>query len=734
MSANATPEKTRRARRAVRWLGAGVVAIIAIVALTLIALATAPGRNLLASLIERATRVNGVTIAITNLSGWPPFRFGAEKVVIADSIGPFAEIEHLDATLRVSDLLTGGVGFESIAVEHASIARRPVLVSEDKTSEPVSLALDRIAIARLDLGETFAGTKAALVVAGSYRSRTSGETRANINVERVDGKKGNVNVTVARAGRSAPFIIDARAEEAPDGILVGLLGRETGPDYRLQAKTEVNDRVLEGTLTLASGGAAQFNGRLSLGLDGDARKIAAQGDGDFGELLPADLVPLLGGKVHVAVDADWSPVRNGLPRVAVREAVLRSSNLQFEASGVLDEKAPTLKFALDLERPDGSPLAIPGVPDVRVGSIALTGGAARASGVTRIEAGGAITGFAAPEVSVPRADVAFAVSSTGDKPFTGGTLPYSLRINADSIVAKAEGSFDTAKSEATARVTLAAGATTASFDGDLGGKGVNGKLAAHVPDLRALARFTGRTLKGSLDATATGTFASANGIKLDIAGDANNFDPGDATVAKLLAGKTHVETKFARIPAGTMTFSNLVLNASALKAGGSATLNPTTIEAKIEGRLADLALLAKDTQGAAQFALSRISKHRCGSTADACSARTSSSSRRGSPDSPSRAAGPAISRSMVAMRASGSMVQPTHRSRPDRICSTCRGSTSRSATTVSTVASGGLRGASSMAHSISSRRTSRRSRRSRSSRRRARRMRNWRSRVPMHGR
>ena len=89
---SATPT---RVRRLTRYAAAGAIAIAALIALILLGLATSPGRNLLATIIERVVTANGISITITNLSGWPPFRFGAEKIVIADVDGPFAEIDNL---------------------------------------------------------------------------------------------------------------------------------------------------------------------------------------------------------------------------------------------------------------------------------------------------------------------------------------------------------------------------------------------------------------------------------------------------------------------------------------------------------------------------------------------------------------------------------------------------------------------------------------------------------------
>src|SRR5262249_1122736 len=99
----------------------GVVAILVVlVAVVLGGLATAPGRALLAHAIERNVRSGGLTIALTNLSGWPPFDFGAEKVVLSDATGLFAEIDGLSARLRALPLLTGAIDAEHLSAERVA--------------------------------------------------------------------------------------------------------------------------------------------------------------------------------------------------------------------------------------------------------------------------------------------------------------------------------------------------------------------------------------------------------------------------------------------------------------------------------------------------------------------------------------------------------------------------------------------------------------------------------------
>jgi autotransporter translocation and assembly factor TamB len=108
--------------RSARWTSYVLAGLIATIVAVVLALATTPGRDVLANLIQRAVRVSGITVAITNISGWPPFHFGVEKVVVHDIDGPFVEIDKLEGRLRFTDLFNAVVSLASHGAGHRPIS------------------------------------------------------------------------------------------------------------------------------------------------------------------------------------------------------------------------------------------------------------------------------------------------------------------------------------------------------------------------------------------------------------------------------------------------------------------------------------------------------------------------------------------------------------------------------------------------------------------------------------
>ena len=189
-------------RRALRYAGFAIVGLIALVGLLLVLLATPPGRAILAGIVERAASTNGLTVSIGSLTGWPPFAFGADKIVASDAKGVFAEIDGLEIDLDVGALLTANIAFDAIGADRISFVRTPELEGGDTTvvaDESDSgggglfpISVDRLAVARLELGEALIGHPAALAVDGAFALRADGGIHADLKANRLDNAVGSL--------------------------------------------------------------------------------------------------------------------------------------------------------------------------------------------------------------------------------------------------------------------------------------------------------------------------------------------------------------------------------------------------------------------------------------------------------------------------------------------------------------------------------------------------------------
>lgn len=153
-----------------------------------------------------------------------------------------------------------------------------------------------------------------------------------------------------------------------------------------------------------------------------------------------------------------------------------------------------------------------------------------------------------------------------------------------------------------ARVT--APATTASFTATIRppefGNHTTLTLAADITDLAVYRGLTGLPLAGAFSGTVDGTITpGANAFDLTVAARATNLDPGNPTAATLLRG---TGTLGARISIGTdarIRVRDLALAFPNITATGEITTTRTGSEARLDARLADLALIAPDFSGPA---------------------------------------------------------------------------------------------------------------------------------------
>lgn len=610
---------TARWPRVLLYTALGFVVLLALAALAVLALATPPGRAALATLVERAASINGITVSIGRLSGWPPFNFGAERIVVTDIAGPVAEIENLQVDLRAAALLRGSIAIRAITADRLVIARQPRRLSPpDEGTFPI--AVEQFAFPRIEIGPELAGRAAVLTASGAFALGANGSLDVNARGERTDGTAGKLEALLHRGSRTAPLAVDVKVEEAANGIVVGLLGLADGPGYRLEARTAVTGDTVGGSITLASTGRAQFDGRFTLAPAPEgANRLQLAGAGELGEFLPADYADLLSGRVVIDVDADWTAPAAGqaLPRLTIRKGTLRTATVDAAASGALADATAELALELNVARPGGGALALPAAT-ARLGAAALKATVSRAGDSLRLDVAGRIDALQVARSTIPRTDLALSVTSAGRDPFAGGKLPYTLRVEAPAVDTPAgriparggaplqftaEGTFDTATALIETRAGLNIEGGRATFAGTLAGSEGRGTATAAFPDLRPLARFSGSPLAGALEAAAEGTFWSQAGTSLKVQGTATNLDTGTPAVAKLLAGRTQFGGNVTRRPDGTLAVANLAVDGAVLKSTGRAALGPATLDIALEGRLANLALLADAATGAAAFSV-----------------------------------------------------------------------------------------------------------------------------------
>ena len=599
-----------------RWLAYVVLALVALVILALLALATPPGTALVADAIERSASGSGLTVAIGTPRGWPPFSFGADTVTIADDKGTFAEIDALSLEINVAALITGRVELTSLSADRIAVSRRPELPGGGGSGAALPFAADKVDVARVELGSAVVGRAATLSLTGSLASSRNGGLHAEVAANRTDGGVGSLTATIDRANGSAPFAVDAQAREAANGILVGLLGRTDGPAYSLTAKTAVSGDATNGTLTLASGGAAHFTGSFSFDPAANgAIHIVAKGDGDLAELTPPQYADLIAGPIDLSFDADYTaPAAGHWPTIAVQAGSLTTANVRASLTGSLSDTAADLALKADAAKADGTPLALPFLgPDASAQSLSLTGQVSPKDADVRLDVMGHAVNLKAAGLALPGPDFSLAIEAPRNQIDTSA-LPFGLRVQADAIttatgtitatanapiVVDAGGTFDAGTGAATGNAKFAIAGGNGTFDGTASTAGIKGNATAEFADLTALSPLAGRALGGAVSLSLNGALSGPQAA-FKLSATATDLDVGQPELKRLLAGETQVTAAIGSKDGG-FTADDVSISGKALTASGQAALAGGQVSASLKGTIADLALIADQSSGAADF-------------------------------------------------------------------------------------------------------------------------------------
>ena len=602
-----------------RWIGIILLLIVGLLGIGLAVLATPLGHGAVASLIERTASTNGLSVTIDRVRGWPPFWLQADKVAIADAKGPAVEIENLAVDVRLLSLLVGTISLEELTADRVSVARKPVLAESDgRNGAILPFTVDKFAVTQLSLSDAVAGRSAILTVEGSASASAGGALALNVHAERIDGVAGELDAQLTRPSSGDWLTADIVINEAPDGILIGLMSRVSGPAYSLSAKAAAMGNDMQGSVTLSSNERAQFNGQFAVTSEGEASRVALRGSGDLAELVPPDFADLLSGTIDVGFDADWVPSEDGsLPQLSIRSGTFRTATVNGQISGQLSRSVADLALTVEVADPTGQKIDLPltNLPS-QIESASLRGTVKPSNGIPRLDLVGRIVGLKVDQVTISSTGVSLAVESSTAEPLAGGKMPFAARLEADAIgtasgridasgdarlLLTAEGAIDAENARVEGSADLRAGGGRATFTGTVSAKETDGKLGASFSDIHAVAALFGRDYAGGLEGTAEGTFFGDCGSTLAVAADLTDFRPGGETLDRLLRGRTVVSANISSTPERVHRISDLSVKGDAFEGSGEATIEAGNVEASLDGTIADLSILADRSIGAATF-------------------------------------------------------------------------------------------------------------------------------------
>ncbi len=577
-----------------RWLGAAIGVLIAVLAAGFGMLQTRVGKTWAEREIAQAISDPDFTVAIDDLGGIVPFSITVERIDIGDRDGTYLTLRDAGLDISPSALLRGKAHIRSLAIAEVDMARSSTAPSTTPFIDylkvphlPIPVALDRLSIGKLALASPVLGENVAATVEGSAEL-AGGKAHVALDLHRIDNSAGNILLAMEIAGDTPVLSLRLDAAEPSGLILDRLLARTDHLPLTFSVNGTGPLADWHGRLNASAGASVHFAADLTLAAAHETI-LGISGIAGFAPLLPSEVAPLVGNQValsmraklgdRIVVDPLSVEIAAGTltgnfviggPEKAVA-ADLRVSCPELSAfSGLLGqplggsavltasvtgtESRPSLDLNLSS---NGTRLASSGAEHVEANIRASpTGALDDPEARIDLAATGRIVGLVAPEgVTVPPElgrDIAWSLAATAAR--DGRSIDLT-RLSAEGAGISLAGSGQMTETRA-----------------------IEGRAGLTIADLRPFSGFVGHQLAGSVDLEANAERRGASGFTATVAGSAKELRTGVAAADALLGGDATIAGAIECDDADVLTLDRLAVTGAAVSLSGDARFLPATNE------------------------------------------------------------------------------------------------------------------------------------------------------------
>ncbi len=577
----------------------------------------------LEGLIEDNLSGEGRDVEITGFDGALSGRATLETLTIADRNGVWLTISDAVLDWNRSALLRGRIEVAELSAETILLPRLPDPAEKSAPTPeasgfalpelPVSIAIDKIEAARVEIGAPVFGAGTVASAAGALKL-DGGDGSADLEIRRLDGA-GDLLLDTSFSNSSRVLSLDLGLVEGPDGILANLTELPGRPALDFSVKGEALIDEFSADIRLATDGIERISGRVATTVpaedSGATLRIIAELGGDIAPIFAPDYQPFFGPNVSLNTSlTTFADGRMTLDDLALSaDAVTLNGRIEIASSGLPERIDVTGQIAAG----DGSPVLLPLTGpktrvdrvDLRVGFDADAGelwsGEFRILGLKRagisaerldLTGTGRIRGTAPREVSAAlqfdataldfgqpetKAALGERVTGSAEIAWTDGT---PIRVDAFQIVGESY---------------RLAGETSVAFSDN--GPNFSGLADFEAGQLSAFSGLAGRELGGSAAFRSRFQVAPLAGtFDLTVDGDTQNLTVDLAEADRVLAGEAEVSLDAVRDETG-LAVSIRRLRSPNAELTGSAELRTGSSSLDVNARLADAALVLPQLSG-----------------------------------------------------------------------------------------------------------------------------------------
>ncbi|MDX3929774.1 MAG: translocation/assembly module TamB domain-containing protein [Shinella sp.] len=324
-------------RHILRYVGyAFILLVVVLLAAVSYVGFTDSGARLAAGMVEDLASTPDRRIAIADPSGLLTGHLRIGSVTVSDAAGAYAELRDLSVDWTPLDLLAFRFNAEHVAASSVSLLRLPSPAAQEETqsskepfSLPLEVAVDRLEIPEILIGEAVAGREQRLALAGGgSATRDSVALKLALNeTERPDARLA-ADIVFNPPGNE--LRLEADIAEPPGGMLAQVLKLPGEPavNIRLTGDGPLSQWVGKLSASLDGGEVLALDGRHELSGEG-VHRVALSGGGSFDALMPPQLRPLFSGTTGIDVAAAF----DGSDMIRIEKGDISTGALTLNASG-----------------------------------------------------------------------------------------------------------------------------------------------------------------------------------------------------------------------------------------------------------------------------------------------------------------------------------------------------------------------------------------------------------------
>jgi translocation and assembly module TamB len=301
---------------------------------------TAYGNQFAANQIANLASTPDLKISLQGARGLLQGHFRLDTATLSDTKGEFARIDGLKLDWTPTALFKQRFHAEEVSAAKVVFTRAPVQTIASPPSQggrfslPIEVAVDKIDLPLVALGEAVVGKDTEVAIAGSAKAITD-QISLDIKANEKARPEAGATAKLAYGVNVRTLTLDARVAEPQGGLLAHALALPGTPPVEITVKGDGPLDAWQGAIAgkVNNVDVLHLAGKHTRSQEG-LHELIINGGGQVSELLPPALRSLFAGETKVDINAEFNQV--GL--VQIRAGSIANDSLSVTASGRLDPK------------------------------------------------------------------------------------------------------------------------------------------------------------------------------------------------------------------------------------------------------------------------------------------------------------------------------------------------------------------------------------------------------------